>query len=95
MLRKTLSGVGTALVTPFKKDESVDFDALGNLIDIQVSAGINYVVTLGTTGESVTLSESEKLAVLEYTYERVNGRIPVVVGIGGNNTASVVDSLSK
>jgi 4-hydroxy-tetrahydrodipicolinate synthase len=95
MLRKTLSGVGTALVTPFKKDESVDFDALGNLIDIQITAGINYVVTLGTTGESVTLSESEKLAVLEYTYERVNGRIPVVVGIGGNNTASVVELLSK
>ena len=66
MLRKTLSGVGTALITPFKKDESVDFEALGNLIDIQIAAGINYVVTLGTTGESVTLSEKANKDFEEY-----------------------------
>ena len=67
MLRQTLQGTGVALVTPFKKDKSIDFEALENLIDIQIAGGIDYVVSLGTTGESVVLSFEEKLAVLDCT----------------------------
>ncbi len=95
MLRKTLQGTGVALVTPFKKDKSIDFDALEKLIDIQVAGGVDYVVSLGTTGESVVLSVEEKLAVLDCTYKKVNGRVPVVVGIGGNDTASLIASFNK
>lgn len=95
MLRQTLNGTGVALVTPFKKDKSVDFEALENLIDIQIAGGIDYVVSLGTTGESVVLNFEEKLAVLNCTYNKVNGRIPVVVGIGGNDTNALIQSFKK
>lgn len=95
MLRQTLKGTGVALVTPFKKDKSIDFDALENLIDIQIAGGIDYVVSLGTTGESVVLSFEEKLAVLECTYKQVNGSVPVVVGIGGNDTNALIESFKK
>jgi 4-hydroxy-tetrahydrodipicolinate synthase len=95
MLRQTLKGTGVALVTPFKKDKSIDFAALENIIDIQIKGGVDYLVTLGTTGESVVLSDEEKLAVFNCTVNKVNGRVPVVVGIGGNNTAEVIKSFSK
>ncbi len=95
MLRQTLKGTGVALVTPFKKDKSIDFTALENIIDIQIAGGVNYIVTLGTTGESVVLSEQEKIEVLNCTFNKVNGRVPVVVGIGGNNTAEVIKAFSK
>lgn len=95
MLRQTLKGTGVALVTPFKKDKSIDFTALENIIDIQIAGGVDYIVTLGTTGESVVLSEQEKIEVLNCTFNKVNGRVPVVVGIGGNNTAEVIKSFSK
>jgi 4-hydroxy-tetrahydrodipicolinate synthase len=95
MLRQTLNGTGVALVTPFKKDKSVDFEALENLIDIQIAGGIDYVVSLGTTGESVVLNFEEKLAVLDCTYKQVNGRVPVVVGIGGNDTNALIESFKK
>lgn len=95
MLRDTLKGTGVALVTPFKKDQSIDFEALENLIEIQIKGGVNYIVTLGTTGESVTLSEKEKIEVFNFTVEKVNGRLPIVIGIGGNNTASVMEAFGK
>jgi len=95
MLRQTLKGTGVALVTPFKKDKSIDFAALENLIDIQIQGGVDYVVTLGTTGESVVLSSEEKLEVFNCTVKKVNGRVPIVIGIGGNNTAEVIKSFSK
>ena len=95
MLRQTLKGTGVALVTPFKKDKSIDFAALETLIDIQIAAGLDYIVTLGTTGESVVLSDQEKLAVFNCTVNKVNGRVPIVIGIGGNNTAEVIASFSK
>jgi len=95
MLRQTLKGTGVALVTPFKKDKSIDFAALENIIDIQIAGGVDYIVTLGTTGESVVLSEQEKIDVLHCTFNKVNGRVPVVVGIGGNNTAEVIKAFSK
>ncbi|NCW12412.1 MAG: 4-hydroxy-tetrahydrodipicolinate synthase, partial [Chitinophagia bacterium] len=92
---QTLKGTGVALVTPFKKDKSIDFAALENIIDIQIAGGVDYLVTLGTTGESVVLSEQEKIEVLNCTFNKVNGRVPVVVGIGGNHTAEVIKSFSK
>jgi 4-hydroxy-tetrahydrodipicolinate synthase len=95
MLRQTLKGTGVAIVTPFKKDKSIDFAALENLIDIQIAGGIDYIVTLGTTGESVVLSAEEKVEVFNCTVAKVNGRIPIVIGIGGNNTAEVIRSFSK
>ena len=95
MLRQTLKGTGVAIVTPFKKDKSIDFVALENLIDIQIAGGIDYIVTLGTTGESVVLSTEEKVEVFNCTVAKVNGRIPIVIGIGGNNTAEVIKSFSK
>jgi 4-hydroxy-tetrahydrodipicolinate synthase len=88
-----LSGVGVALVTPFTKEFSIDFAALDRLIDYVINGRVNYIVTLGTTGETATLSKEEKLSVLAHTYEKVNGRVPVVVGIGGNNTAEVLECL--
>ncbi len=95
MLRETLKGTGVALVTPFKKDKSIDFAALENLIDLQIQGGVDYVVTLGTTGESVVLSAEEKVEVFNCTVNKVAGRVPVVIGIGGNNTAEVIKSFSK
>lgn len=95
MLRDTLKGTGVALVTPFKKDQSIDFVALENLIEIHIKGGIDYIVTLGTTGESVTLTEKEKIEVFNFTVEKVNGRLPIVIGIGGNNTASVMEAFGK
>jgi 4-hydroxy-tetrahydrodipicolinate synthase len=94
-LRDTLKGTGVAMVTPFKSNFEVDYDALGKLIDFIIGNGVEYVVSLGTTGETPTLSKEEKLAVLNYTYEKVNGRVPVVVGIGGNNTQELIKDLEK
>ena len=95
MLRETLKGTGVALVTPFKKDKSIDFAALENLIDIQIAGGLDYLVSLGTTGESVVLSDEEKMEVFNCTVNKVNGRVPIVIGIGGSDTAAVIKSFSK
>lgn len=83
-------GTGVALVTPFKEDKSVDFEGLERLINFQIENGINYLVVLGTTGEPTTLSEVEKEAVKEKIIAINNGRLPLVLGIGGNATAAVV-----
>ena len=88
-----LTGVGVAIITPFASDFSVDYSSLEKLIDHVINCKVNYIVTLGTTGETATLSEKEKVDILNFTYEKVNGRVPVVVGIGGNNTAHVIEQL--
>ncbi len=92
-LSNHLRGTGVALVTPFTKDFKIDFNALGNVIDFVIKDGVEYVVTLGTTGETPTLNKEEKKDIIQYTYEKVNSRVPVVVGVGGNNTSEVVDDL--
>jgi len=89
MIQK-LRGVGVALVTPFNTDGTIDYDALANLIELQISGGTSYIVALGTTGEPATLSKAEKSEVLEFILQKVAGRIPVVVGCGGNNTAELI-----
>jgi len=92
-VRDLLKGTGVALVTPFKKDGSVDFDSLDKLIDYVITEGVNYVVTLGTTGETPTLTRDEKIEILQFTYSQVSERVPVVVGIGGNDTRSIISDL--
>ncbi len=92
-LREQLKGTGVAVVTPFNENESVDFQALEKLIDFIISNGVEYIVSLGTTGETPTLDKKEKLDIINFTYEKVNGRVPVVVGIGGNSTKEVIEQL--
>ncbi|MDX1936538.1 MAG: 4-hydroxy-tetrahydrodipicolinate synthase [Flavihumibacter sp.] len=93
MLQQQLRGTGVALVTPFTSSFEVDYNALGNVIDFVINNGAEYVVTLGTTGETPTLSKDEKKQIVLYTYDKVNNRVPVVVGIGGNNTHELVEEL--
>jgi len=94
-LREQLRGTGVALVTPFQSDFSVDYTALGKVIDFVIEGGVNYVVSLGTTGETPTLSKEEKKEIALFTYDKVAGRVPVVVGIGGNNTDELVKELGS
>jgi 4-hydroxy-tetrahydrodipicolinate synthase len=93
-LREQLRGTGVALITPFHPDFSVDYAALANVLDFVIAGGVEYIVTMGTTGESVTLSKEEKKAVINFTYDKVAGRVPVVVGIGGNNTQELIRELA-
>ena len=93
-LREKLRGTGVAIITPFKKDQSVDFDALGKLINHLIENGVQYIVSLGTTGEPPVLSKEEKLEVLSFTYAVVAGKAPIVVGISGNNTEALVDEIN-
>ncbi len=88
-------GVGVALVTPFNKDKSVDFEALEKLVNHQIENRINYLVVMGTTGESATLSFDEKQQVISKVIEINNGKLPIVLGIGGNNTQSVIDEIKN
>lgn len=94
-LRTKLQGTGVAIITPFKSSMEVDFDALGKLIEFIIVNGIEYIVTLGTTGETPTLDTEEKFDIINFTYEKVNDRVPVVVGIGGNNTKEVMENLQS
>lgn len=88
-----LKGLGTALITPFKADGSVDYDALARLLDTQLSGFVDYIVVLGTTGEAATMTADEKREVRQFIVKYVNGRLPLVLGVGGNNTAAVVSDL--
>lgn len=92
-LRKILRGTGVAIVTPFNPNLEVDYNALGRLIDFIIKGGAEYIVSIGTTGESPVISKEEKLQIVNYTYDKVNGRVPIVVGIGGNNTRELVNEL--
>ncbi len=88
-------GTGVAIVTPFKKDGSIDFNSLAKLVNFIIKGGVEYLVVLGTTGESVTLSKEEKELVVNFVVKTVNKRVPVVLGLGGNNTMEIVKSLKK
>lgn len=85
--------MGVALITPFKEDESIDFDALARLLEYLIQNGVDYLVVLGTTAETPTLTEQEKEAIKAFVIERTHGRIPLVLGMGGNNTRNVVEHL--
>ena len=88
-------GAGVALITPFNEDETVNYDMLGTLIDRQVEGGTDAIIVCGTTGEPATMTEEEKLSVIEYTVKRVNHRIPVIAGAGANSTRLVIDFSKK
>ena len=90
-----MKGLGTALVTPFLEDGSVDFQALGTLIEYQVAGGTDYLVVLGTTSESPTLTHREQDEIIHFVVKQTKGRIPLVLGIGGNSTAAVVARIEE
>ena len=92
---KKFKGTGVAIVTPFKNDSSIDFSALGRVVNHIIKGGINYIVVLGTTGESVTLTKDEKNAVISYVLETNDSRVPLIVGIGGNHTQEVVNNIRQ
>src|SRR5687768_11623428 len=92
-VRDILKGTGVALVTPFNKSGEVDYESLQKLINFVIEGGVQYVVTLGTTGETPTLTKEEKLAIVNFTFAAVDSRIPVVIGIGGNNTKELLKDL--
>ena len=92
---QSLIGTGVALVTPFKKDFSVDVDALRAIVNFQIDNGIDYLVVLGTTAESATLSKEEKELVIQTVVQTNKGRLPLVLGVGGNNTQEVVAELKS
>ncbi|MCC8096350.1 MAG: 4-hydroxy-tetrahydrodipicolinate synthase [Tannerellaceae bacterium] len=90
-----LKGMGVALVTPFRQDENVDFEALGKLVNYQLQNGTDYLVVLGTTAETPTLTEEEKKQVVNLVVSKVRGRIPIVLGVGGNCTRAIVEKLKN
>jgi len=90
---KRFRGTGVAVVTPFKNDSSIDLAAFGRVINHVINGGVNYIVLMGTTGESVTLTKDEKKALISYTVESVDNRVPLVVGIGGNNTQEIINCI--
>jgi len=95
MERINLKGLGVALITPFNEDETIDFTALGKLIEHLIQNNIDYLVVLGTTAETPTLSTEEKKEVISFVKQRVNERVPIVLGVGGNCTNSVVAQLKN
>ena len=88
-----LKGLGTALITPFDANGKVDYEALERLLETQLKGFVDYIVVLGTTGEAATMTEDEKKEVRTFIREYVHGRLPLVLGVGGNNTAAVCESL--
>ncbi len=90
-VRKILAGTGVAIITPFANDLSVDYAALGKLIDHIISNGVNYIVTLGTTGETPVLSSEEKKAIINFSQKHIADRVPMVIGLGGNDTSSLIN----
>lgn len=90
-----LQGTGVAVITPFKSNDDVDYDVLEKVINYIIEGGVEYIVTLGTTGETPTLSKYEKTDIIKFTYKMVNGRVPVVVGIGGNNTKELLKEVES
>lgn len=95
MINTRLKGMGVALITPFKEDESIDFESLARIVEYQIKNGTDYLVVCGTTAETPTLTEEEKEEIRKFVLSVNNNRLPVVLGIGGNNTRAVVEKLQK
>jgi 4-hydroxy-tetrahydrodipicolinate synthase len=93
MVHEKFIGTGVALVTPFKKDHKIDFDALKKVLNHTSEGGVNYWVVMGTTGESATLTKEEKVAVLEFVLQNNPSNLPIVYGVGGNNTQSILEDM--
>ncbi|MDO6392304.1 4-hydroxy-tetrahydrodipicolinate synthase [Pontibacter sp. BT731] len=95
MIQDKLKGTGVALVTPFASNLEVDYDGLRQLLDFTIEGGVEYLVVNGTTGESVTTTTEEKAAILAFVKKHVNGRVPLVYGLGGNNTQDVLKAIQE
>lgn len=95
MPKNRFTGMGVALITPFKKDESIDYDALRRLIEYQIKNGTDYFVVLGTTAETPTLTKQERAELVDFVTSQINGRVPIVLGMGGNCTKTLVDEISS
>lgn len=95
MAQINLTGMGVALITPFNEDDTVNYTALSRLVDHQLQNGTDYLVVLGTTAETPTLTNEEKKNITRLVVEKVNGRVPIVLGVGSNNTKAVVDQLKQ
>jgi len=94
-MKTELRGTGVAMVTPFNEDRTIDYKGLSNLIEYLIDGGVEFLVSMGTTGESAVLSKEEKDEVVAFSKEKINGRVPFVVGIGGNNTAAIVAQIKN
>jgi 4-hydroxy-tetrahydrodipicolinate synthase len=94
-MKKDLIGTGVAMVTPFKQDLSIDFDGLALLIEYLIEGGVEFLVSMGTTGESAVLAQQEKEDVVSFTKKKINGRVPFVLGLGGNDTAARVTQIKQ
>ena len=90
-----IKGIGVALITPFNEDFSIDYDSLEELINYQINGGIDFLVVMGTTGESATLSSQEKMEVITFCKKINNCRLPIVLGIGGNNTFALIEEIKS
>ena len=95
MSRINLKGLGVALITPFKANKSIDWESLARLVEYQIQGGADYLVVLGTTGETATLTPDEIAQVRDFVRERVHGRVPLVLGMGGNNTMGLVNAIQS
>lgn len=89
------NGTGVALVTPFRKQDAVDFSRLEAMINHIIQSGVNFIVALGTTSEAATMTDTEKAAVLDFIVETVNGRVPIMLGLGGNNTTALATAINQ
>lgn len=94
-LQHKLRGTGVAMVTPFRQDLSIDFESLDKLIDFLIAKKVEYLVLMGTTGESATLNKSEKQSLLKHVINKIAGRCPLVYGMGGNNTTELIESIQS
>ena len=92
---QSLIGTGVALVTPFKKDFSVDIEALQRIVNFSIDGGVEYLVVMGTTAENATLTQAEKELVIKTVIDTNKGRLPLVLGVGGNNTMQIVEELKQ
>lgn len=92
-MKTIFTGTGVAMVTPFKEDKSIDFNAFAKLINFQIDGGVDYLLVMGTTAESACLSQEEKNQVLEFAVKEIAGRVPIMYGLGSNNTSEVVEKV--
>lgn len=95
MSKFAFSGTGVALVTPFRKQETIDFTRLEGIINHIITSGADYIVALGTTSEAATMTDNERSALRDYIIETVDGRVPIVLGMGGNNTRQIADTIVR
>lgn len=95
MLQHKLAGVGAAMITPFTKDGRVDYEALARMVDYVIDGGVDYIVALGTTAETPTLYMPERAVIAMYITDHIRGRVPLVMGCGGNSTSEVLDQLRE